>query len=94
MATQNDSSFKKGQSTTRPPYFNGNDYPYWKTRMRIYLQALDYDIWEIVSDGLFMPTIEMEKGKKFQGLHVNEVRQKEKGLLEPQSHECIILYLG
>ncbi|KAH9743819.1 hypothetical protein KPL70_003436 [Citrus sinensis] len=50
MATQNDSTFREGQSTTRPPYFDGNDYPYWKTRMRIYLQALDYEIWEIVND--------------------------------------------
>ncbi|KAH9734285.1 hypothetical protein KPL71_017316 [Citrus sinensis] len=54
MTTQNDSTFREGQSTTRPPYFDGNDYPYWKTRMRIYLQALDYEIWEIVNDGPFM----------------------------------------
>ena len=45
----------EGQSTTRPPFFDGNDYPYWKTRMRIFLQALDYEIWEIVCDGSFIP---------------------------------------
>ncbi|KAH9763082.1 Integrase catalytic domain-containing protein [Citrus sinensis] len=50
MATQNDSIFREGQSTTRPPYFDGNDYPYWKTMMRIYLQALDYESWEIVNE--------------------------------------------
>ena len=55
MATQNDSTFREGQSTSRPPYFDGNDYPYWKTRMRIYLQALDYELWEIVCDGSFIP---------------------------------------
>ncbi|KAH9671187.1 Integrase catalytic domain-containing protein [Citrus sinensis] len=60
MATQNDSTFREGQSTTRPPYFDGNDYPYWKTRMRIYLQALDYEIWEIVNDGPFMPLTKNE----------------------------------
>ena len=43
------------QSTTRPPFFNGNDYPYWKTRMRVFLQALDYELWEIVCDGSFIP---------------------------------------
>ncbi|KAH9780838.1 hypothetical protein KPL71_008242 [Citrus sinensis] len=63
MATQNDSTFREGQSTTRPPYFDGNDYPYWKTRMRIYLQALDYEIWEIVNDGPFMPLTENEVGE-------------------------------
>ncbi|KAH9779609.1 hypothetical protein KPL71_007757 [Citrus sinensis] len=63
MATQNDSTFREGQSTTRPPYFDGNDYPYWKTRMRIYLQALDYEIWEIVNDGPFMPLTKIEVGE-------------------------------
>ncbi|KAH9671428.1 hypothetical protein KPL70_017374 [Citrus sinensis] len=62
MATLNDSTFREGQSTTRPPFFDGNDYAYWKTRMRIYLQALDYEIWEVVCDGPFMPTFKDEVG--------------------------------
>ncbi|KAH9763597.1 Integrase catalytic domain-containing protein [Citrus sinensis] len=62
MATLNDSTFREGQSTTRPPFFDGNDYAYWKTRMRIYLQALDYEIWEVVCDGPFMPTLKDEVG--------------------------------
>ncbi|KAH9679703.1 hypothetical protein KPL71_026239 [Citrus sinensis] len=63
MATHNDSIFREGQSTIRPPFFDGNDYPYWKTRMRIYLQALDYEIWEIVCDGPFMPLTRNEVGE-------------------------------
>ncbi|KAH9679772.1 hypothetical protein KPL71_026267 [Citrus sinensis] len=63
MITQNDSTFREGQSTTRPPFFDGNDYPYWKTRMRIYLQALDYEIWEVVCDGPFMPLTKNEVGE-------------------------------
>ncbi|KAH9697094.1 hypothetical protein KPL71_023469 [Citrus sinensis] len=62
MATLNDSTFREGQSTTRPPFFDGNDYAYWKTRMRIYLQALDYEIWEVICDGPFMPTFKDEVG--------------------------------
>ena len=60
MATQNESTFRKGQSTTRRPFFNGNNYPYWKARMRFYLQALDYEIWEVVCNGLFIPMIKNE----------------------------------
>ena len=30
--------------------------------MRIYLQALDYEIWEVVSVGLFVPTTKNEEG--------------------------------
>ncbi|KAH9765776.1 hypothetical protein KPL70_001961 [Citrus sinensis] len=63
MATQYDSTFREGQSTIRPPYFDGNDYPYWKIRMRIYLQALDYEIWKIVNDGPFMPLTKNEVGE-------------------------------
>ncbi|KAH9769110.1 hypothetical protein KPL71_011871 [Citrus sinensis] len=62
MATLNDSTFREGQSTTRRPFFDGNDYAYWKTRMRIYLQALDYEIWEVVCDGPFMPMFKDEVG--------------------------------
>ena len=46
--------------TTRLPFFDGNDYPYWKIRMRIYLQTLDYEIWEVVCDGPFMPINKMK----------------------------------
>ncbi|KAH9698517.1 hypothetical protein KPL71_024037 [Citrus sinensis] len=63
MATQYDSTFREGQSTIRPPFFDGNDYPYLKTRMRIYLQALDYEIWEVVCDGPFMPLIKNKVGE-------------------------------
>ena len=65
MATQNDYIFREGQSTTRPPYFDGNDYPYWKIIMRIYLQVLDYEIWEIVNDDSFLPTTKNKEGEKF-----------------------------
>ncbi|KAH9658635.1 Integrase catalytic domain-containing protein [Citrus sinensis] len=63
MAILNDSTFREGQSTTRPPFFDGNDYAYWKTRMRIYLQALDYEIWEVVCDGPFLPLTKTEFGE-------------------------------
>ena len=33
------------------PIFNGNDYLYWKERMRIRIQAINYDLWQIVEDG-------------------------------------------
>ncbi|KAH9781517.1 hypothetical protein KPL71_008504 [Citrus sinensis] len=62
MATINDSTFREGQSTTRPPFFDDNEYAYWKTRMKIYLQALNYEIWEVVCDGPFMPMFKDEVG--------------------------------
>ena len=63
MATQNDSTFREGQSKTRPPFFDGNDHPYQKTMMRVYLQALAYEIWEVVCDCPFMPLTKNEVGE-------------------------------
>ena len=33
------------------PIFNGNDYLYWKERMRIRILAINYDLWQILEDG-------------------------------------------
>lgn len=51
----------EGFSTIRPPFFNGNDFNYWKARMRIYLQSVDYDLWDIVENGPYMPIKIVEK---------------------------------
>ena len=48
MATEFPSSKFKGHSTQRPPLFDGYNYNYWKCRMKIYLQSLNYELWNIV----------------------------------------------
>ena len=49
--------FYEGQSTSRPPYFDGINYTYWKARMKIYLQSVDYELWLNVSKG---PSIQIK----------------------------------
>ena len=34
-----------------PPFFEGSNFDYWKTRMMIYLQAMGGIIWTTVEDG-------------------------------------------
>ncbi|VFQ89216.1 unnamed protein product [Cuscuta campestris] len=41
----------EGQSTMRPPLFDGTNYSYWKERMRIFIQYNDYKLWLIVKNG-------------------------------------------
>ena len=48
-------SLSEGQSTHRPPLFNGTNYNYWKARMKIYMQT-DYSLWRIVQKGIDHPT--------------------------------------
>ena len=38
-------------STTKPQFFNGTYFNYWKTHMDCYLKFVDYDIWYIVMHG-------------------------------------------
>jgi len=56
MANTNRMTFAEGHSSNRPPLFNGNHYTYWKNRMRIFIQALDYEAWKIIRDGPYIPT--------------------------------------
>ena len=48
----------KGHSINRPPYFNGEDYPYWKDRMRLFIKSTSLDMWEIIENGDYIPMIE------------------------------------
>ena len=55
METQFGPSMNEGQSTNRPP-FNGANYTYWEARMKIVIQALDYNMWSIIVNGPHIPT--------------------------------------
>jgi len=56
-------NLEDGQSSTRPPRFNGQFYNWWKTRMNDYLMAEDNELWDIVLDGPFIPTTEVKDGE-------------------------------
>nr|KYP47331.1 hypothetical protein KK1_031061 [Cajanus cajan] len=49
--------FSEGNSINRPPIFNGEGYHYWKSRMQIFIEAIDLNIWDSVENGPFIPTI-------------------------------------
>ena len=38
------------------PTFDGTDYPYWKNKMRMHLEAIDNDLWYIVENGVPLVT--------------------------------------
>jgi len=49
--------FHEGNSINRPPIFNGGGYHYWKTRMQIFIEAIDLNIWEANEIDPFIPTM-------------------------------------
>ena len=34
------------------PIFDGTEYPYWKNKMRMHLEATDVDLWYVVENGV------------------------------------------
>lgn len=55
MANLVASGIIEGKSTSRPPFFDGSNYAYWKAKMKIYLQSIDYNLWLIVTKGPYIP---------------------------------------
>ena len=43
--------YLEGQSTTRPPLFDGKNYAFWEERMRIFIQSTDFRIWMLIEHG-------------------------------------------
>ena len=35
----------------KPPFFDENNFDYWKTRMSAHLKAMSRKLWRVVSDG-------------------------------------------
>ncbi|KAK8585731.1 hypothetical protein V6N13_050703 [Hibiscus sabdariffa] len=54
MASTSRNNLYESQSITKPPYFNGDNYPYWKNRMRLFIKSNDYQVWDVVEDGPFI----------------------------------------
>nr|XP_009785341.1 PREDICTED: uncharacterized protein LOC104233614 [Nicotiana sylvestris] len=49
-------NFEEGQSTYRPPRFNGHYFGWWKIRMRDFIMGEDSEKWDVICDGPFIPT--------------------------------------
>ena len=56
--------------TTACPTFEGKDFPYWKTKIQMHLQAIKNDLWYIVEHGIpsITATISAVDVKKFKQL--------------------------
>ena len=57
MANLMSTSLAEGQSTNRPPLFLGTNFPYWKARMKIYIQDINYHLWKVILKGPQILTI-------------------------------------
>jgi hypothetical protein len=56
----------EGTLVTRPPLFDGMNFPFWKVRMRTYLMALGADVWDVVETGYIKPIVLASKDDKLE----------------------------
>ena len=52
------SHITEGHSINHPPYFNGEGYPYWKDRMRLFIESTSLDMSKIIESGDYVLTSE------------------------------------
>ena len=45
----------QSQSLNVPPYFDGNNYAFWKVQMRAFLCSIDDTIWDAIEVGWTRP---------------------------------------
>ncbi|KAG8498855.1 hypothetical protein CXB51_005238 [Gossypium anomalum] len=57
---QNFTILGEGHSTMRPSLFNGTNYSYWRTRMKLFIQANDYKVWRIITTRSSIPIKRVE----------------------------------
>jgi len=39
-----------------PPMFNGTNFSLWNYRIKSYVESIDFDLWDIITYGPFIPT--------------------------------------
>jgi len=83
----------EGQSTTRPPYFNGQHYNWWKNRMENYIQAEDYQLWVIIEKGPLVPMETTSSGSKIPN-KVESYESKDFRMMEKNAKAKKVLYFG
>ena len=45
----------EGHSTNKPPLFDRSNYQFWSNRISIFMRSYDYEIWDVVLDGSYVP---------------------------------------
>ena len=47
--------------TSRPPHFDGTNFPYYKARMACHLEVVDLGVWRVTRDGITPLRVKQKK---------------------------------
>ncbi|GJS53102.1 hypothetical protein Tco_0626464 [Tanacetum coccineum] len=71
----------------RPPFFEENCFIYWKNRFETYVKSKDIDLWYIIANGNYKPTIKDKDGKDVVTPYENQ-----KKILSKNDEAKMVLY--
>ncbi|MCQ7416375.1 hypothetical protein NP118_23500, partial [Salmonella enterica] len=94
MATLGFIPFTDSQSITKPPFFNGTNYSYWKNRMRFFLLSIDYDLWDIVEEGFKIPTKDVDGVSSIKPKEEWSINEKKACSLNAKAINCLFCALN
>jgi len=81
------------KSITRPPYFNGQHYGWWKHRMENYIQAEDYELWMLIKNGPLIP-VKINEQLKVIMKKLEEFDSTDFKMVEKNAKAKKLLYFG
>ncbi|KAL4340508.1 hypothetical protein GQ457_08G035970 [Hibiscus cannabinus] len=82
------------QSIDKPPYFNGAHYSHWKNRMMIFLQSVDYMLWDVIEDGTTIPMKRVGELHVPKEMHEWSNQERKKVQLNAKSMHILLCALG
>jgi len=50
--------FGEGASINRSHWFCGMNYQFWKVRIKFFVESIDREIWDAITNGPFVPKLE------------------------------------
>jgi len=83
----------EGQFASRPLYFNGQHYSWWKNRIENYIQADDCELWMIIKNGPLIPKKAIED-RKIVPKEPQEFNADDFKMMEKNAKAKKLLYFG
>ena len=56
----------ENHSTNRLPLFDGSNYQFWSNCMSIFIRSYNYEMWDVVMNGPYVPTKKKTESEEFE----------------------------
>lgn len=70
--------------------FDGANYAYWKTKVRVFLQSIDYELWHIVDKDFRRPTMVLNDKRVLKEIKAWDESEKKVSFIKYLGYEPFI----